>query len=299
MMDHLRITAGLRANYFDLLSTHLGGEGRLSVSYALTRVTSITGSIGTYHQSPSTVWIATNPANSTLSFIACDQYVLGVEHLFRTDTKVSVEVYRKQYRDYPASLVNRYQVLASTGAGFGGAQEGFASFGLVPLASQGKGFAQGIEFFVQKKLSEVPCYGTAGVTWSESYFSGLDNVLRSGAYDQRWIVNVGGGYIFNDQWEMSMKFRLATGRPYTPYRSSGLLDTSRINSARTALSHSVDLRIDKRWNFSSWSLDTYIDVQDVYNFKFTDVPRWDVRTQSEVFNSGIGLLPSIGVSAEF
>ncbi len=299
MMDRLRATIGGRANYFDLLATHFSGEGRVSLSYALSRVTSLTASAGIYHQSPSTIWIATNEANRDLSFIRCDQYIAGIEHLVRSDTKVSLEIYRKNYSDYAASTVQPYLVLASTGAGFGGAQEGFASFGIVPLTSVGKGYAQGAELFVQKKLSDVPCYGTAGATWSEAYFAGRDGVYRPGAYDQRWIVNLGGGYLFGEEWEVSAKFRLSTGRPYTPYLPTGLLDTSRINSARTEVNHSLDLRVDKRWNFARWNLITYLDVQDVYNHKFTDIPRWDLRTQQPVFDTGIGLLPSVGVSAEF
>ena len=49
--------------------------------------------------------------------------------------RLSLEGYYKHYSDYPASLARDYLVLANTGAGFGGADEGFASFGLEPLAT--------------------------------------------------------------------------------------------------------------------------------------------------------------------
>ena len=31
--------------------------------------------------------------------------------------------------------------------------------------------------------------------------------------------------------------------------------------------HAVDLRLDKKWYFNKWSLNAYIDVENLYNFK--------------------------------
>jgi hypothetical protein len=166
--------------------------------------------------------------------------------------------------------------------------------------SNGSGWARGLELFLQKKLSEVPCYGLVSISWNQAKFKALDGVERSSSYDQRWIINLGGGYILNEAWEFSGKFRIATGRPYTPYNANGTQNSALYNTVRIDANHSLDLRVDRRWSFNDWNLITYIDVQNVYNRKAVDVPIFDERTKQVKQTGGsIGLLPSIGVSAEF
>jgi hypothetical protein len=295
----IRVVLGGRADFFSLIEEQFAFSPRLAVTYSISPVTRISVSVGRYYQAPSTIWLAANPENRKLSPIGVNQYVLGIDHIVRPDTKVSLEGYVKRYFDYPASLTRPYLVMANTGAGFGGSEEGFASFGLDPLVSAGQGEAHGVELFVQKKLSEIPCYGTISVSYDVSRFKALDGVYRPSSFDQRWIINVGGGYIMNQRWEFSAKFRYATGRPYTPFNPDGTQDAELYNSVRIASNHSLDLRVDRRWTFEKWSLITYVDVQNVYNRKPIDVPRFNPRTGEPEQMGSIGILPSIGVSAEF
>jgi hypothetical protein len=44
---------------------------------------------------------------------------------------------------------------------------------------------------------------------------------------------------------------------------------------------------------------TYIDIQNIYNRKPIDVPRFNPRTKELEQTGSIGILPSIGISAEF
>ncbi len=240
-----------------------------------------------------------NPNNKNLTPIRAHQYVLGLERFLREDTKISIEGYVKSYNQYPVSLNRHYLSMANTGAGFGGTDEGFASFGLDTLVSSGTGTAHGIEFFIQKKLSEIPCYGTLSISFNETRLTALDGVSRPGSFDQRWILNVGGGYVFNEKWEVSTKFRFVTGRPYTPFNPDGTQSGTLYNSVRVGTNHSLDVRADRRWLFETWTLIAYIDIQNVYNRKPIDVPRYNNRTKAVKTNSAIGILPSIGVSAEF
>jgi hypothetical protein len=228
-----------------------------------------------------------------------NQFVLGIDHLLRSDTKVSLEGYIKKYSDYPASTTQPYLVLANTGAGFGGSTESFASFGLDSLISVGSGNTFGVELFLQKKLSEIPCYGVLSLSYNQSKFKALDGVSRPSSFDQRWILNLGGGYLFNEKWEISTKFRLATGRPYTPYNPDGSQSSTNYNGARLGVNHSLDVRADRRWMFSSWTLITYVDIQNIYNRKPIDVPRYNNRSKKIEQSNAIGILPSIGISAEF
>ena len=294
-----RITLGGRVDYFDLIDK-FAFSPRLSYTVALFPTLNLNLSVGKYSQTPSYIWLAANEQNRKLSFIDVTQYVAGIDYTVRSDTRVTVEAYVKQYANYPVSLARPYLVLANTGAGFGGSDDGYSSFGLDPLASKGTGLARGIELLVQKKLSEIPCYGTASVSFNQSEFKALDGVERPSSFDQRWIINLGGGYVFNEKWEISTKFRFATGRPYTPFEADGNQNPAFYNSARIGANHSLDVRVDRRWSFSNWELVTYIDIQNIYNRKPLNVPRYNERLgRSETNVASIGILPSIGVSAEF
>lgn len=298
--EALRATIGGRMEYFSLLDKPFAFSPRASLSYSFTPLTTLGVSGGLYHQAPSFIWLVSNPVNTRLRHIEAKQIVLGVEHLLRADTKVRLEGYVKRYTDYPADETRPYLVMANTGAGYGGSEEGYASFGFNPLTGDGTGDARGVELFVQKRLSEIPCYGILSVSYNRSEFTALDGVARPGLSDQRIILNLSGGYRLDERWEFSAKFRYGSGTPATPFNPDGTRDYARYNQIRLPSFHTLDLRVDRRWNFTSWNLITYIDIQNVYNRKNVQAYRWDYRNQ-RVENAGnsIGILPSIGVSAEF
>lgn len=300
LLSAFRLTVGGRLDHFSLIREKNYFSPRASLEFDLSSFTTLTASGGTYRQNPSYIWLAANETNKTLRAARADQYIVGVEHLLQADLKVRVEAFTKRYREYPASLDRRYLVLANTGGGFGGSDENFASFGLDNLVSAGTGNSVGMELLIQKKLSEIPLYGLMSVSVTETRFTSLDGVERPGAFDQRVLVNLTGGYRFNERWEASMKFRFATGQPYTPFNPDGTQNVAAYNSLRVKNAHSLDLRVDRRWNFTSWNLIAYLDIQNVYNNKFSGGTRWNAREQRAEFNdSSIGILPSIGVSAEF
>jgi hypothetical protein len=299
VLNRLSLTGGLRFDYFNLIKDNLVASPRISASYTLTPTLSLNAAAGRYYQSPSYIWLLANPENGQLKFVGANQYIIGVDRALWPDTRMSIELYLKDYFDYPASTRQPYLVLANTGAGYGGLDEGFVSFGIDPLVSRGAGRSRGFELLVQKKLSEIPCYGILAVSYGETRFRGIDGVMRPGSYDQRWIANLGGGYIFNEKWELSTKFRFATGSPYTPYNADGTQSPSAYNSVRLPANHGLDIRLDRRWNFAGWTMITYLDLQNVYNRKPRLVPRFSNRTHKAEENSAIGILPAIGISAEF
>jgi hypothetical protein len=296
----LRVTVGGRLDYFNLIEQQLALGPRASMRYGLSDLTTLSLSGGRYFQSPSYIWLLSNSANTRLEHVRVDQIVLGAEHLLQADLRLRVEGYVKMYSDYPASSERPYLVLANTGAGFGGAEEGFSSFGFDNLVSAGEGRSRGVELLVQKRLSEIPLYGIFSLSYSRTDYTAINGVERPGSFDQRIILNLSGGWKIDENWEIGTKFRYGTGQPYTPFLPNGAADYTAFNGQRLPDFHSLDLRIDRRWNFNGWNLVTYIDVQNVYNRKNVQAYRWDPRN-SRIESSGgaIGILPTIGVSAEF
>jgi hypothetical protein len=299
VFNRLRFNIGGRVDYFDPLDRKFYVSPRLSASYNLSDITSLSASGGIYYQAPAYLWLASEGNKERLKNIRADQYILGFEHLLRQDILLKTEIFQKNYSDYPVSILRPYLVLANTGAGYEGSEDNFSSFGLEPLVSRGKGESRGAELSIQKKLSDLRFYGILSITYSETEFIPLDNIVRPGAYDQRWILNLSGGYKFNELWEASMKARFATGRPYTPYEADGSQLVGNYLSGYLDPLHSVDLRVDKRWFLGSYTLITYIDVQNIYNNTNSNFIRWDPKTNSPEQQSSIGILPSIGISLEF
>lgn len=299
LFNKLTANVGIRSDIFAALNKKVYFSPRLSLSYALTELTNINFSTGIYHQSPSYIWLEAFESNRDLRMIKVNQFVLGFDHRITADALLKVEAFYKDYNNYPTSLIRPYLVLANTGAGFAGSDDNFSSFGLEPLVDAGFGKARGVELSIQKKLSEIPYYGIFSFTYSKSDYTSLDGIERSGSYDQNWIINLSGGYKFNEFWEISSKFRFASGKPYTPFNFNGMQDAAYYNTARMKSAHSLDIRVDKRWYFSGWTLITYLDIQNIYNQKNTSGISWNRREMKTDESSSIGILPSIGISAEF
>ncbi len=290
---------GIRADYFDALNTKFYLSPRFSLSYPLTPITNLNFSTGIYHQTPSYIWLIADKSNRDLKSIKVNQYILGFDHRLNDDLLLKLEGFIKDYSNYPTSKVRPYLVLANTGAGFSGSDDNFSSFGLEPLVSSGFGISRGVELSLQKKLSDTPYYGIFSFTYAKTDFTSLDGIKRDGAYDQNLIINLSGGYKINKYWEVSTKFRFASGRPYTPFQNNGTQLVADYNSRRLKSAHSLDLRVDRRWNFQGWSLITYLDIQNIYNQKNLSGIRWDRQKNQVDESSSIGILPSIGISAEF
>ncbi len=297
--NKIKANIGARVDFFSGIEKSFSLSPRFSLSYLITDLTSLNFASGIFKQSPSYIWLKGNEQNRNLKMIEANHLVLGLEHKIRKDVLLKLEGYLKYYKNYPASQLRPYLVLANTGAGFSGSEDNFSSFGLEPLVSEGKGNVRGLEFLAQKKFSEIPLYGIFSLTYSEANFTALDGIERRGNYDQSWIINLSGGYIFNEKWEASAKFRYATGKPYTPFNFDGTQNVEFYNSVRTNPLHSLDVRVDRRWNFESWNLIAYIDVQNIYNRNNVSFIRWDARENKVDEDSSIGILPSIGITIEF
>lgn len=297
----LRTTVGLRGDRYGFLEGAFRTSPRLGARYTLTDRTALTASAGRYWQAPSYIWLVGDASNRTLNPFRADQAVVGIEHLPRADVKLQLEAFVKGYAEYPRRVFRPQAVLSPSG--FDDVTSDIP-FGLEPLTATAKGRSVGAEFFVQKQLSEIPVFGLASVSVSRTTFDGADGVRRPGSFDTRAIANAVLGWRPNARWELSGKFRVASGLPTTPFIESGPTagqqDFTQWNGGdRLPLFHALDLRVDRRWSLRSVQLISYIDIQNVYSRENVSGVRWDQRTGMVERNSSIGLLPSIGFSIEF
>ncbi|WKW13495.1 TonB-dependent receptor [Pseudogemmatithrix spongiicola] len=297
----LRATLGLRGDRYGFLEGTLRASPRLGLRYALNDRTALTASAGRYWQTPSFIWLVGDPSNAQLDPFRADQAVAGIEHLLRDDVKLQFEVYAKGYAQYPRRLFRPQAVLSPSG--FDDVTSDIP-FGLEPLAATAKGRSIGAELFVQKQLSEIPLFGLASVSVARTTFDGADGVARPGSFDTRAIGNAVLGWRPNAKWELSGKFRIASGLPTTPFITTGAdagrQDFSQWNEGeRLPVFHALDVRVDRRWSLRSVQLVGYLDIQNVYSRENVSGLQWDQRERTVLRNTSIGLLPSIGFSIDF
>lgn len=302
----LSTVLGLRADYYDFIDDALYPSARLALGYRASELLKFKTSVGRYYQSPSYVWVL-NDVNRDLKALRNDMVIGGFDYILLDDLIMSVEGYYKQYRDLPtgATADTDYLVLTNTGAGFGGREDDFQSFGYIPLVSEGEGNAYGFELLFQKKFSDIPCYGQISFSYGKSEYTAGNGETYPGQYDRRFIFNLSGGYKFNANWEISTRFQLLTGSPYTPvYRpadNNGDIQNlpEEYLSERLETSHQLDVRVDRRFNFNRWTMILFLDIQNIYNYKPQNIPRYDFWEDRVDEEDTIGILPSIGISAEF
>lgn len=303
------INAGLRADYFGFLNDKLYPAPRLSFKYKFHPQHSLKLSGGLYYQSPSYVWM-TNSNNQNLKALQNTMGVLGWDYLAREDVRFSVETYYKKYDDLPTGVVpgvNNYLVITNTGTSYGGATEDFQSFGYFDMVSNGSGRSYGLEFLLQKKFSNTPFYGLSSITINKTELTANNGLVYPGQYDQRFILNISGGYKPNKAWEFSAKFRYFTGVPFTPMYVKGDNPQSAVDiqnlpeeylAARLADAHHLDLRVDRYFYFGASTLTVFLDIQNVYNYAIPLRPSYNYWDNTITTTSDIGILPSIGVSWE-
>lgn len=294
-LSNFRLNIGARYDYFSEISNKNYFSPRASVVYNASPKLNFSLGYGNFYQSPSLVWLAGYEQNKSLNEIRSDQYVAGVEYLFSADWRVTLEGYYKDYSDYPASTIRPFIVLSNTGGDFEQTQD----FGIEPLVSKGTGYSKGIELYIQKALT-TNYYGLINLSLFDAKYKALDGVERNSSFNNRFIFTILGGYKPGKEWEISGKFRYIGGRPFTPINPvDGTQLVSRYNSEYLPDFNSLDLRVDKRWNFSGWTLITYLDVQNVYGRKNISGYQWNKYTNQIEANESIGVLPTIGINAIF
>lgn len=294
-LNRIKINLGLRYDYFDFINKKNYISPRASATISILHNFNLNFSYGIFYQSPSYIWLVSNSQNRDLMNIRADHYIAGIEYILGKDSRATIEVYYKKYKDYPASSLRPYFILANNGGDY----ENTSNFGLEPLVSEGIGYAKGIELFFQKTLSEK-FYATANLSLFMAKYTSLDGIERASNFDNGVLFIANGGYIAGKGWEISSKFRYVGGRPFTPINQfDGTQLITQYNSDRLPDYYSLDIRVDKKWSFKKWSLVTYVDIQNITGKKNITSYKWNKYTREIESNKSLGVFPTVGINAMF
>ena len=266
LKDRLVVNTGVRLDYFDYIRLKTYFSPRIGASYKITPVTSLNAAAGIYYQSPEYIWLSSHPDNKNLNSIRSDHYILGLDHFFSGDLKATVELYYKYYKDYPVWKDIPTYILIDGGTEFGPNIVGEA-------VSAGTGYVKGIDVSLQKKLSsQKGLYGIINYSYINTGFTALAGGEKPGAFDPGHQFTLIAGYQFSSGWLAGFKFKYTGGRPYTPldYDASKRVNravyaTDDFNSARYPYYMRIDLRVDKKFDFSKASLVGYIELQNLFD----------------------------------
>jgi hypothetical protein len=278
--ERLTVSGGFRidgSSYASGMSNPLEQfSPRVSAKWQFSPNLSWNSSVGLYHQRPSYTILGYRQggelvnASNGIKYIECTHYSTGLRYdVAKWNTVVSLEGFWKDYADYPFSTDKQIS-LANLGADFG-------VIGNEAVSSTSEGLAYGLEFLVQQRFFKG-FYGILAYTYVRSEFGDGQGDLISSSWDSQHLVSVTAGKKFKYNWELGARFLYSGGLPTTPYdeqnsiaiasweaNRSGLLDYNRLNSQRLGANHQLDIRLDKKWYFKKWSLDVFLDVQNIYN----------------------------------
>jgi outer membrane receptor for ferrienterochelin and colicin len=294
----LTLTIGSRADYFSI-NDRVTVSPRASLSYQINELTIFKMSSGVYYQNLPLLLISQNNANKSLKDPYAVHYIVGLDHLLSEDTRLNVEVYMKEYYDFPVDPADPSLFLVD---------EVFYRYGFFlnhgALSNSGKARSGGIEITLQKKLAE-DFYGLASVTFFRTEYKGTDDIWRNRVFDNRFIVSAEGGYKPNVEWEFSARWIYAGGTPYTPFDLTqsaqlkrGVFEANNINGARYPAYHSMNVRFDKRFHFESSNLVLYLSAWNVYNQKNVAAYFWNEKENKQDTIYQWNLLPIFGVEYE-
>lgn len=295
----LIVNTGFRVDAFYLINHKYAVSPRAGFSFKLTPVTTINGNAGIYYQAPEMLWVLVDSENKNLDYIRVDQVILGIEHLFSYDTKLSIEPYLKQYYNYPVSVYDPNYIFINSGV------EIYPNF-LDRAISAGKGYFLGVDVTLLKKNSGFGLYGTIAYSFSRSKFLALAGDVQTAEFDYGHQITAIAGWKFKFGLSLSARFKFAKGRPYTPYdyektlsNNRGIYDKSLYNKEKMPDYARLDLRVDQQFKFGNANLTAYIELINVfdrvnyYNFY------WSSYYKTLKSNLQFPRVPIIGLSFQF
>ena len=288
---------------------------RLSLSYEFLEDWRISATAGRYYKITPYTILGFRDENGILTneesdYTQSDHYVIGIQHYLNPAANISLEGFYKQYSDYPVSVLDQVS-LANKGADF-------EVLGNEDVETIGKGRSYGLEFQYQQKLLNN-FYSIFSYTYFFSEFTGFDTATYTpSVWDSRHLISFVGGYKLKKNWEISSRYRFAGQTPYVPTNLEAtlisypeiILDYTRLGEEKLETFSQLDIRVDKKWNYSQLSLNIFIEVQNILGQSIPRPNEYGLsRDMDGNLNNPLSLslinqdtstsIPSIGIVVDF
>ena len=298
----LEFKPGVRVDYFGPTKQRVT-DPRGTLSLKLPTDTTFIAGGGIYHRVPDPEQYSPSSGNPKLKLEQADHAAVGVEQILG-NWIIKVEGFRQVYRDIVIS--DPYARLA-----FRENPDPFTRYETPILvntpayySNDGYGYSEGLEFYIKrsKPPNESGWYGWISYTYSRSFRD--DNRFRPSPFapptqysadelrllqqydnteaiyadfDRTHIINVILGYKINPEWQIGIKWRYATSRPFTEIigddgaqqNNDGrpIFDpvfSPNRNTLRLKPYHRLDIRIDRFFNYEWGFGNVFIEALNLY-----------------------------------
>lgn len=273
-------------------------DPRLTARWELLPKTTLKGAFGVYHQAPQPQELTPESGNPDLVEPRAVQIIGGVEQGITRDINLDVQLYMT-YRDL---LVQDTSTTRVRNDGSGEVDPIFFNNG-------GRGRTIGAEILLRHEITPY-LYGWIAYTLSRTDIDldENDNSFVLTDFDQTHILTVVAQTNLPWGFTLGGRFRVVSGSPTTvPLGSVHDLDTtsyltlgsSNRTSTRLPTFHQLDVRLDKKLVFETFSLTAYLDLLNVYNQQNAEGFISDYRSREQQAIPSLPILPVIGMSGEF
>jgi hypothetical protein len=306
----------LHYDHLETIKTYINLEPRVGFRYRITSSTSLKASYNrmvqnTHLISSGTVPLPFNtwsPSGYYLKPQLSDQFTVGLfKNLNNNTYETSVEAYYKDI-DNVTDFADNAKI--------------FFNPDIVTEFRQGKSWAYGLEFSIQKKKGKLTGFANYTLSKAERKVDGVNmgNTFAAN-HDRRNVINAAATYDLNSQWSFGAIFSYATGRPITlpsgryEFEDGYNVDviTTR-NGYRLPDYHRLDLAATFKPNLKpgkKWSSEWVFSLYNAYNRKnpFTLYTRVAKNEDGEIIGDGTAkeirmvylfpILPSIAYHFKF
>lgn len=291
----LLLVAGLRTDlwtYYEQVRTTI--DPRFTFRWDTFDWLTLKGNAGRYHKLPTPIELSSDFGNPDLPTEEGWQYGFGVEAWLTRSLQIDWQAFYRTLDRLPAFVRSPLAFEPSDD----------------PLIQPiGQGRVYGTEVLLRQHLDHG-FFGWIAYTLLKSERLFLDELpprWRTAPLDQTHIVSIAMSYQLPWQIELGLALRYVTGNPQT-LAIGGVLDTDeaeylRINGptlgSRLPAFFQIDARVDKRFVFDLWSLELFLDLQNVTNQQNFELFTWSYDYSDIQGFPGLPILPVFGLEARF
>ena len=272
------------AQYFSIIDDDISAfMPRAAIEFDADKTLLFTFAWGQYVQYPEGPEIVDVWGNPDLDLLRSEHFTIGVDKKLNDGWRVKTEAYYKTFDDLPVPHETLNYV------------------------NDGSGEAWGTELLIKKEANGSPLSGWASVAYAKTERTNdLTGEKFSASFDQPWIANLVARYETDFKWIFSARWRYQTGSPYTPVIGTYVAKDGRtkpiygeLNSVRLPDYHQLDLRAGREYRYNTWKMEMFFEILNAYNranisgYQYND----DYSEKEEI--TGLPILPSVGVKAEF
>lgn len=290
----LSLILGLRSDLYHLQDKLFwSADPRLSLRWRINQWVTALMATGLFHRPPQIEEWSEELGNPNLGLQAAWQLAMGAEFFPHKQLSIRAQYFYSYMFDRIVSSSRAIEVDGQL------KRENYNNEGL--------GRAYGLEILIRLRefysLSAWLAY-TFSRAERGSIQAGINQLYN---YDQPHILSLILQYDLGRGWNIGLRFRLVSGRPFTPIIGSRFdTDTDSYrpvrgatDSARYPIFHQLDLRIDKVWTFNYWKLGIYLDLINAYYAQNPERYRYQYDYAKAFPITNLPIVPAFGVRGEF